>query len=52
MKNKKVRFQDSEFYFCDCPICQAMKKAEDENKELSLIELLAVFDRANNDRKI
>lgn len=30
----------------DCPICQAMKKAEEEGKELSLEELKEAFQEA------
>ena len=39
MQNKNSRtatkYSDTKFYSCDCPICQAMKKAEDENRNLS-----------------
>lgn len=31
----------------DCPICQAMKKAEEEGKKLNEKELREVFDLAN-----
>ena len=34
-------------YFDDCPICQAMKKAEEEGRELSEEELLKLFEEAN-----
>lgn len=36
-----------EFYFDDCPICQATKQAEKEGRSLSLSELTEVFDEAN-----
>lgn len=35
-KNKKPqRFQDSKFYFDDCPICSPMKEAEDDEMKRS-----------------
>lgn len=49
VKNKKKHKKDSgdDFYFDDCLICRAMKKAEEEGRELSAEELLAAFDEAN-----
>lgn len=44
---KQIKFSETEFYFDDCEICRAMKKAEDEGGELSLPELKEVFARAN-----
>ena len=35
-------------YFDDCPVCQAMKKAEEEGRNLSLAELRAAFEAAND----
>jgi len=34
-------------YFDDCPICQAMKKAEEEGRELTEKELLKLFEEVN-----
>jgi len=34
-------------YFDDCPVCQAMKKAEEEGRELSYEELKKAFKEAN-----
>lgn len=38
--------QKNDFYFDDCPICQAMKQAEEKGKELSSQELKEAFSRA------
>jgi glutaredoxin len=46
---KQTKFSKTGFYFDDCPICQAMKKAEDAGKNLSLLELKKAFARV--DRK-
>lgn len=37
----------SEEFYDDCPICQAMKKAEEEGKNLNREELTEVFDMIN-----
>ena len=37
----------SETYYDDCPICQAMKKAEEEGRSLSEEELIKLFEEAN-----
>lgn len=42
-------FADTEF-FDDCPICQGMKKAKEEGRELSLEELQQLFKEANSKR--
>lgn len=34
------------FYFDDCPICQAMKKADKEKRETSAEELIKAFKKA------
>lgn len=34
-------------YFDDCYVCQAMKKSEEEGKDLSVEELKEVFRKAN-----
>lgn len=33
-------------FFDDCPICQATKKAYEENRDITLTELEAAFDQA------
>jgi len=52
-KLKKIaeKFGKSEFFFDDCPICRAMKEAEDREKGLSLDELELVFKEANKKQK-
>lgn len=57
MKKTKVRNQKDEdsmtlisstdMIYDDCPICQAMKKAEEEGRNLSEKELTEIFDMAN-----
>ena len=46
IQSKVIKFSDSEFYFDDCAICQGMKKAEDEGKELNLNQLKSLFKKA------
>lgn len=46
-KEKKVLVSSSGSYFDDCPICQAMKKAEEEGRSLSEEELREAFAKAN-----
>lgn len=57
MKKTKVKDQKGEgsmtlisstdMIYDDCPICQAMKKAEEEGRDLNEQELKEVFDLAN-----
>ncbi len=37
--------------FDDCPVCQAMKKADEQGRELSLPELKKAFAKANKKSK-
>lgn len=37
----------SDELYDDCPICQAMKKAEEEGRNLNMEELTEVFEMAN-----
>jgi hypothetical protein len=41
-KKKKVKFK----YFCDCPICMVMKKADGEGRSLGYEELTEAFAKA------
>jgi len=40
----------SNSFYDDCPICQAMKKAEEEGRSLSEEELKEAFAKANKKR--
>jgi hypothetical protein len=42
----KILTSSSPFYFDDCPICRAMKKAEEEGKDLSEEEALEAMEKA------
>lgn len=42
----KKRFEDTEFYFDDCPICRAMRKANERERDLSFEELTKAFKEA------
>ena len=44
---KTVLISSSDFYYDDCPICQAMKKAEEEGRSLSEEELIKLFEEVN-----
>ena len=43
MENKKDKKDE---FFDDCPICRAMKAAQERGKELTLEELKEAFDKA------
>ena len=43
MENKKNKKEE---LFDDCPICQAMKAAQEQGRELTLEELKEVFKKA------
>jgi len=45
LKKSKNRLDD--FIFDDCPICQAMKRAANQGRDLSLSEFKKVFAEAN-----
>lgn len=45
-KNNKRPASEEEFFFDDCPVCQAEKKALQEGRELSLTELRKAFRQA------
>ena len=42
----------AEFFFDDCPVCQAMKKAADENRNLDYSELRRAFLKANGNGSV
>ena len=46
-EKKRNKYYDN-FFFDDCPICQAMKKAEEQGKSLSLPELRKAFREAED----
>lgn len=48
---KKVLISSSNFFYDDCPICRAMKKAKEEDRSLSEEELKEAFDKANEEQK-
>lgn len=57
MKTKKkqtkgIKFSETEFYFDDCAICQAMKKAEEEGRNLDASELKEAFGKAKRQRAV
>lgn len=45
-KYKATKFSETEFYFDDCPICQAMKKAQEKGREPKMGELGLAFEEA------
>lgn len=46
-EGKKVLVASSDSYYDDCPICQAMKKAEEKGRSLSEKEVKEAFAKAN-----
>lgn len=38
-----------DMFFDDCPICRAMKAAQDQGRELSMEELKAAFQKAKDE---
>jgi len=52
MSQLSKKEQNSEsFYFDDCSVCRAMKKADQEGRELSMKELIRAFKKAKTDYK-
>lgn len=45
-EGKEILVSSSDTFYDDCPICQAMKKAEEEGRELSESELLEAFEKS------
>lgn len=43
MENKKIKKEE---FFDDCPVCRAMKVAQEQGRELTLEELKKVFQKA------
>lgn len=46
-ESEKLVVSSSGTYYDDCPICQAMKKAEEEGRSLSSSEAKKAFEKAN-----
>ncbi len=46
MKKKQLKNKKTEKYFDNCPICQAMKNAEEKDQDLTLEELEEAFNEA------
>ena len=46
MKFRVISGSDDEEFFDDCPVCQAMKAAQDSGKELTVKELKDAFKKA------
>ena len=46
-EKQAVLVSSSDTYYDDCPICQAMKKAEEEGRSLSEEEMIKLFEEAN-----
>lgn len=47
MGDDKIVFSSGDQFYDDCPICRAMKKAEEEGKNLDPVELAKAFNEAN-----
>lgn len=47
-KKKPANKSYNDFFFDDCPICRAMKAAEDDGRSLTEPELRAAFKKAKN----
>lgn len=42
----------SDSYFDDCPVCRAMKEAEEKGKNLNIVELAEAFGKAKKQGSI
>jgi hypothetical protein len=51
-KKREVKNKENDFFFDDCPICQAMKMAEKRGRDLSPSELKDAFQRAKNQGRV
>ncbi len=49
-KDKRSLYKNSEFYFDHCAICQSMKQAESQGKELSSRELKTAFSKSSKNK--
>lgn len=49
-EGQTVLVSSSDSYYDDCPICQAMKKAEEEGRSLSEAEAREAFAKANKEQ--
>lgn len=47
-QSKKIRSQDTDFYFDDCAICRSLKEAENRGRDLTATELKQTFKEAEN----
>jgi len=43
MENKKIKKEE---FFDDCPVCRAMKAAQEQGRELTALELKEAFEKA------
>jgi len=47
MPTEKSQAKD-DLYFDDCPLCQALKRADEEHRSLSMRETIAAFEECKN----
>lgn len=44
---RELKFSETKFYFDNCPICRAVKKAEGGGKDLSFSKLRKAFGKSH-----
>ena len=45
-QDQTVVVSSSDSYYDDCPVCRAMKEAEEKGKELNMVEIAEAFGKA------
>lgn len=48
-QKRTINFSEKEFFFDDCPVCQAMKKAQEKGREPTMGELGVAFEEAKKE---
>ena len=45
-QSEQILVNSSDSYFDDCPVCRAMKEAEEKGKNLNMVEIAEAFGKA------
>lgn len=51
-QDQTVVVSSSDSYFDDCPVCKAMKEAEEKGKNLNMVEIAEAFGKAKKQGSI
>lgn len=45
-QSEQILVNSEDSYFDDCPVCRAMKEAEEKGKNLNMVEIAEAFGKA------